>query len=69
MSDNEVMRLALDALEAGQRMREAQRVYFQTRGRDALRDAKDLEKRFDAAAKKAVDALRRGYVAEQGVLL
>lgn len=67
--DDRIKRTALDALELGIKMREAQRTYFQTRGNDALRNSKDLERRFDAAAKKAVDALRRGYVAEQGVLL
>lgn len=68
-TDNAITGIALDALELGQKMREAQKAYFQSRSGDALRNAKDLERRFDAAAKKAADALRRGYVAEQGVLL
>ncbi len=44
MSPDELIRLAVE-------MREAQREYFRTRDRDALKYSKALEQRFDREAK------------------
>ena len=53
----EALRLVQDALNKGREMRSQQKRYFATRTPAALTDAKNAERRFDAALDEADYAL------------
>jgi len=53
MTENDPDKLKL-VIRLGIEMRDAQKQYFKTRDKGALLKSKDLERRFDAAAKEAV---------------
>lgn len=55
--NDEALRAVQDALNIGQEMRRRQKRYFVLRQPSALQEAKDAERRFDAALDDAIYAL------------